>query len=72
MIADTLFMTVLVLAALLVFTVAVSFFIISTLVNKLMSRNYFEYLDSKKNLKKPKTELIIEEQVPTENLARIL
>lgn len=66
-----LFGVVVVLCLLLVIVTVSSFIVISKLVDKLMSRNYFEYLDAKKNLKKPKTEIIMEEGVPQENLARV-
>jgi hypothetical protein len=69
--SDVIFAVIVVLAGLLVFSVAAAFIIISSLVNKLLSRNYFEYLDSKKNLKKPKTETVLEERIPQENIARV-
>ena len=66
-----LFQVTIVLCCLLVFVTGASFIIISKLVNKLMSRSYFDYLDAEKNLKKPKTKTIIEDQLPTENIARV-
>lgn len=66
-----LFFVVLVLSGLLVVTIFLSFYVINKLVNKVMSKSYFEYLDAEKNLKKPKTEIFMEEGLPQEDLARV-
>lgn len=66
-----LFTVVIVLCLLLVTQTFASFIIISKLVDKLMSRNYFEYLDAKKNLKKPKEVFVMEDEIPQENINRV-
>ncbi len=66
-----LFNVVIVLCVLLVIQTIASFTVISKLVDKLMSRNYFEYLDAKKNLKKPKEVYVMEDDIPQENINRV-